>query len=254
MADKDYRTETNHNVIGGCFKLPRIQVPKVFEEDDWGAISFGIKTSKGVIKVTSSGCQRGIWKCRGDIPSLVAGGFIQPDWCPGLHGNNKTRQTVVFKNDIPWLIYGNHRGTALPHPSIVIFRISKNKFEVEVLATKEQREIISQARKRCDQRMLNERSIKEQQEKIKQKSDIYSSPILFKNGATNLLKMCLEATIHYLNGRREFSEYSETTLWIDEQSAQDIVCAGERLIDAVRKAKVVCLNKKRHLSIVNSIT
>ena len=235
------------------------KLPKVFEEGDWGDISFKIKTSKGGIKVTSSGYKRGIWKCRGDVPSLVAGGFIQPDWCPGLHGNNKTRQTVMFENDIPQLVYGNHRGTTLPHPNIVIIRVSKKKFEVEVLATKEQCEIISQSRARWDERCKNERLLKEQQEKLKQKEekrkqkpDRYFSPIFFKNYAISFLNIGLIAAMKELRGEHEFSEYGEMTICIDEQSAQDILCASERLVDTIRKAKVIRCRKEPHLSIINS--
>lgn len=256
MADKDYRTEINPNIISGCFKLPRIQIPMVFEEGDWGAISFEIKTSKGVIEVTSSGYKQGTWKCRGNVPSLVAGGFIRPDWCPGLHGNNKTRQTVVFKNDIPWLIYGNHRGTALPHHSIVIFRISKNKFEVEVLATKEQREIISQSRKRWDERILNERLIKEQQEKTKNKLACYSNPILFKEKIIDWLDLMTALAIQEMRGEHEYSYYRERTIWIDEQSMQkviqEVMLARQSIVEAVQKAKVSLHKRGPRLSIIKS--
>lgn len=258
MADKDYRTETNANSIDIHFKLPRIEVPKLFAEDEWGGISFKIETSKGVIKATSSRRKGGVWMCRGDIPSLVAGGFIHPDWCPGLPGNNKTRQTVLFENNSPRLIYGNHRGTKLSDPYIVIIRVSKNKFVVEIPATEEQWELIKQADERWRQRMRDKEEVKRQEEQLKQKErrrkqkpETYSHPDYFKDSAISLLNVGLIAAMKELRGEHELSGYNEMTIWIDEQSAQDVLCAQERLIDSIRKAKIIRRKKDRHLSIVN---
>ncbi|SFF04532.1 hypothetical protein [Nitrosomonas sp. Nm166] len=50
MAIEDSRAEVNQNVINGCFKLPRISMPKDVEEDDDGCLSFNIAAHRGMIK------------------------------------------------------------------------------------------------------------------------------------------------------------------------------------------------------------
>ena|GEM_PF-4993803 len=97
MANCDYRTVSDHNIIRSCFKLPKLRIPENIEESVDGYLSFKIENASGVIKVTSAGWRVGIWKCRGDISALIAAGFIQGEWCPGLPGNNKTRQAISFQ-------------------------------------------------------------------------------------------------------------------------------------------------------------
>jgi hypothetical protein len=147
----------SNNVISGCFSLPRISIPVDAIETADGKLSFSMATHGGIIEVSSAGYNdRSRWNCRGTASALEAGGLIRSDWCPGLPGNNKSRQTVLFKSEGPRLILGNRRSTHISAPHIVIARVSTNKFVVEVAATKEQYDPITQAWDRGNQRWLDE--------------------------------------------------------------------------------------------------
>ncbi len=223
MANTDSIT-TDSNVITGGFRLPRISIPKDVAEGDYGSLAFKIETSNGTIDVSSwGGCK---WQCRGTVSALEAGGFLRPDWCPGLPGNNKTRQTVLFETEGARLIYGNRAGKKMPAPFIVIKRESRNKFAVDVTATKEQEELLSQLQEKFWQRRkegaLRDEQIKNQIERRQSKDEEYSkyrhSPSLFKDESVSMLKRIFNCSMEQLSGKYEFSEYGETTIWIDEQS------------------------------------
>jgi hypothetical protein len=84
----------------------------------------------------------------------------------------------------------------------------------------------------------------------KSKDEMYSSPALFKDRVMYTLNSYLGVTMRDLSGKYEFSEWGETTIWIEEQSMQDVLAAGARLVEAIRTAKVTCRRKEPHLSIV----
>jgi hypothetical protein len=254
MAEADSITTTPQD-ISGCFGMPKIQIPNNFDElleDAKGYFYFEIRTPKGTVKAFS---YRGDeWECLGTVDALAAGGFLRPEWCPGLPGNNKTRQTVIFKDGRAWLIYGNRASSNLDLPHIVIKRASAKKFYVELPATKEQQERLSQAIERREQRaatkLKQKEQIKKRQDKEERYSEFHRSPSIFKDDASLFLKRIFNGAMEDLSGRYEFSEYGETTIWVDEGSMQDILSAGARLFEAIRAAKVVCRKKELHLSIV----
>lgn len=254
MADADSIT-TDSSVVSGCFRLPRIQIPNDIEEiseSARGDFYFEIRTHKGTIKATSYWGER--WECLGTVDALEAAALLRPEWCPGLAGNNKTRQTVVFKDGMAWLIYGNRAGSNLKYPHIVIKRASANKFCVEVMVSKGQKEWLSPAVERRKQRaatkLQQKNQIEKRHDKEEQYSKFYSSPSLFKDESIHFLKNIFNFSMERLSGKYEFSEYGEATIWIDEQSMQDVLFAGARLFEAVRAAKVVCRRKAPHLSVV----
>lgn len=84
----------------------------------------------------------------------------------------------------------------------------------------------------------------------KPKAEQYSCLALFKDQAVFSANISLDIVTMRLSGKAEFSEYGETTIWIDEQSMQDVLCAGARLAEAIRAAKVVCRRKEPHLTLV----
>lgn len=251
MADADSIT-TDSSIIPGCFRLPRISVPKDIKEDAKGYFSFEIETHKGAITVSSYSGYK--WECSGTISALEAGGFLRPEWCPGMPGNGKTRQTVLFEAAGTRLIFGNKNRKAMGAPYIVIVRTSKNKFIVEVRITDEQKELLSLATQKRDQRLAVERQREKKIEGWKEKEELYNkyrhSPSLFKDESVFILKDIFNFSMEKLSGRYEFSKHGEITIWVDEQSMQDVLCAGARLFEAVRAAKVVCRKKAEHLSIV----
>lgn len=105
MATADSIT-TNSKVISGCFGMPRISMPKDVEEiteNSRHRLYFEIETHKGAIKASSySGTY---WTCLGTADALEAVGLLRPEWCPGLPGNGKTRQAVVFDADGARLVF-----------------------------------------------------------------------------------------------------------------------------------------------------
>lgn len=254
MANTDSIT-ANSNIISRRFGLPRISIPKDYAETD-GSITFKIKTYNGTIDISSRG--RVKWECRGTVSALEAVGFLRADWCPGLPGNNKTRQTVLFEADGPQLVYGNRCGKIMASPFIVIERASTNNFIVEVRASEDQTELISQVHDKYWQRrkegLQRAREIEEYAERRNAKEGeyrrYYHSPSLFKDDSVEILKRIFNFSMEQLSGKYEFSEYGETTIWVDEQSMQEVLCAGARLFEAVRAAKVTCRRKEQRLSIV----
>lgn len=239
---------TDPNVISRRFGLPRISIPKDYAETD-GSITFKIKTHNGTIDVSSWGNYK--WECRGTVSALEAGGFLRPDWLPGLPGNNKTRQTVLFEADGPRLLYGNRCGKKKVCPYLVIKRISTNKFAVEVETTGDQAGQLSIVMDRYYQRRKENDLLKEE---TRAREELYNkyhhSPSLFKDESVSILKRIFNLSMEELSGKSEFSKYGETTIWIDEQSMQAVLCAGARLFEAVKAAKVVCRRKEPRLSIV----
>lgn len=85
---------------------------------------------------------------------------------------------------------------------------------------------------------------------LKSKNEMYSSPSLFKDRILFTLNNFLSVTMRDLSGQYEFSECGETTIWLEEQSMQDVLAARARLVEAIRTAKVTCRRKEPHLSIV----
>lgn len=247
---------TNSKVISGQFELPRVSMPKDIVVGADGRIFFKIATNCGVIDVTSWGDNR--FDCRGTASALEAGGILRSDWCPGLPGNNKTRQTVLFENRGARLIYGNRCGKIMAAPFIVIKRASISEFIVEVPTTKAQGELLSQARESGRQREKDNRRRNEQineqaarrKEKEEQFRKYHHNPSIFKDDSVSILKIIFNSSMEQLSGKCEFLECGETTIWLDEQSMQEVLSAGARLFEAVRNAKVVCRNRVPHLSIV----
>lgn len=123
------------------FTLPSITIP-----DDWAFDgrypTFNIPTSAGNIGVEA--VYRKFY-CVGSPALLVAGGLIKQEWLPGLPGNNKISQRVVFGKNGPSLIGGNLRGTSIPEKLITIIRKSRHTYCVEVPTTPEQEAVIRKA-------------------------------------------------------------------------------------------------------------
>lgn len=255
MANADSIT-TDPKIISGRFGLPKISIPEDITEDANGYFSFIIETDKGAIVVSSYSGHK--WVCSGTVYALEAGGFLRHEWCPGIPGNGKIRQTVLFEAAGPRLVFGNKNRKNMGSPFIVIVRASKNKFEVELMGTNKQIELLSLARQKRDQRGVAERQIKnqieEQNERQYRKEEKYNkyhhSPSLFKDESVSILKTAFNCSMEQLSGKYEFTEYGESSIWLDEQSMQEVLSAGARMFEAVRNAKVICHKRAQHLSIV----
>lgn len=122
----------NAESICESWGMPRIEMPADVTMDDRGYIVFKLGTAEGPVHVRA---YWKIWECRGTVAALVAGGLLLPEWCPGLPGNNKTRQQVLFNSDGPRLPLGNTRGKKQQGARITVCRTSARSFMVEVPAT-----------------------------------------------------------------------------------------------------------------------
>lgn len=138
MADKKPTTVGD----AGSFKLPTIAIPKSAQRNEYGWPVFSIQTPVGEIIVRC--CYR-YAICAGSIDALVVGGFMLPEWAPGLPGNNATRQTVAFSPDGPRLLIGNRRGSRTTDPHITVIRVSRRSLGIEVPLTEEQKQLIEAA-------------------------------------------------------------------------------------------------------------
>lgn len=135
----------NHSTlatISDCIsRVPALAIPDIgITETKDGRVTFTVQTPFGPISVEGSRAKHGngLWRCRGNAKSLAAHCLLQPDWLPGLPGNNKVRQTVLFGADGPKLFLGNRRGSKLNVEFISIERISKTFYTVVIPATEEQ--------------------------------------------------------------------------------------------------------------------
>lgn len=125
-------------------ETPRLTIPDVGSvETENGAVEFTIPTASGSIMVTSWGWR--YWSCRGTADALADYGLLRGLWLPGLPGNGKTRQTVLFTPQGPQLRLGRRGGARLPDNRITIVRVSSQTYEVEVPMTAEQVARVEQA-------------------------------------------------------------------------------------------------------------
>lgn len=127
----------NAEPTSACWGMPRIEMPADATTNDSGYVAFELGTAEGPVHVQSYWKD---WECRGTVAALVAGGLLRPEWCPGLPGNNKTRQQILFDSDGPRLLVGNTRGKKQTGARITVCRISARSFMVEVPATIEQQQ------------------------------------------------------------------------------------------------------------------
>lgn len=124
------------------FSLPSLPMPDDWELDwcpKWGYLTYLLQTSAGEIRVESGGYN---FYCTGHADALIEQGLVKWEWLPGLPGNNKVSQRVVFGENGPRLIGGNLRGESIPEKLITIRRKSRNRYCVEVPTTPDQEAVI----------------------------------------------------------------------------------------------------------------
>ena len=82
------------------------------------------------------------------------------------------------------------------------------------------------------------------------KDERYSCPEIFKDRAIGFAGRILSIVMDDLNGNVEYSKYEERTIWVDDESMQEILMAEARLLEAIRNARVVTRRELPRLSIV----
>jgi hypothetical protein len=141
---------TNHG-------MPSVSIPANFKTDRRGFVNFTIPTDAGQVSAYA------YWKSievKGSAVQLLLLRLLRPEWLPGVPGNGKTMQTVVFEPTGPRLLCSKGSRQQLPH--IVIKRISRISYSVKIPATDSQIALIQRASDEFD-----EQKKRDEQEKAK---------------------------------------------------------------------------------------
>lgn len=120
---------------------------------------FSIRTEKGVVHVAKFH----EWQLRGHPEALEAFGVIKLDWLPGLPGNMKTHQIVVFAPDGRALM-GAWPGKRPNLPSLSIEKASRTTFRVRLPLTSEERAEYEEFRRLQDERSGREHRARHKRE------------------------------------------------------------------------------------------
>lgn len=127
-------------------QVPSIEIPSddqlVFDHYGWP--SFVLETGSGPINCAA---WNSTFACSGSVEALSAYGLLRQEWMPGLPGNNKTRQTVVFTESGPALAIGrfsrNQYSASLPY--LVVVRAGK-KVSIEIPMMPDQKDWLAAVR------------------------------------------------------------------------------------------------------------
>lgn len=144
-------------------KIPVLTIPDIGVEEHDISLRFRIANLHGVIDV--EGCH-GKWHCIGHAEALSGAGLIEMAWLPGMPGNNKISQTVIFGDGVAKPYRGNPKGRNLGH-HIRIRRTSGHRFEVEIPATPDQTERLKAVSRQYYDRLQKERARHQRDEAIK---------------------------------------------------------------------------------------
>lgn len=125
-------------------RFPVITIPNDYQVNEYGQATFQLDTARGSIQVVSD--RLGL-KCIGNFETLAVYGLARAEWLPGIPGNNKIRQTVIFGDDGPYLVLGNQRSLKRPPSHIVIVRESAHRYAVIVPRTVDQNKLLNDIRR-----------------------------------------------------------------------------------------------------------
>lgn len=142
--------------------IPVLTIPDIGVEEHGYALRFRIATAEGVIDVEGRHTK---WRCTGCAEALSEARLIDIAWLPGVQGNNKVSQTVVFSDGVAAPYRGNPKGRNLGN-HIRIKRVSSHRFEVEIPPTNEQAEKLKDLWwQECD-RLIEDRQRRQHDEAI----------------------------------------------------------------------------------------
>lgn len=137
--------------------FPSIAIPDDHQADEYGRLTFKLETARGGIQVV---CSRHGLKCIGNFDALTAYGLLRADWLPGIPGNNKLRQTVIFGADGPRLVLGNRRGSKIDSSHVVIVRESVHRYAVIVPLTAEQKKFLDEQMRTENEKRTSRETLK----------------------------------------------------------------------------------------------
>lgn len=152
---------------GSITTLPSIELPLGIQSDS----TVTVGTGAHAIEI-STWAAREIVIC-GTVEALVFRRLIQPDWLPGLPGNNSTSQTVLFGDTGPTLYQGNPAGRRFQSPLIRICRQGSKRYQVRIPPTDDQKAVLAQIERDYRARSNAERAkrLEEQAEATERKRE-----------------------------------------------------------------------------------
>lgn len=162
MAEEQHTAKLEYKPAGpASMNMPTVEMPSDEELtiNRREGILWAIQTPAGLIECCGWPWQIG---CTGTIEALAAKGLLIPEWVPGIPGNNKMRQSVVFDRDGPRLLIGNRKSSKIPGKTITVIRPSKHHYEVSLPTTDAQGKridaLINAARAKTERQIAHEQS------------------------------------------------------------------------------------------------
>lgn len=233
MADLDSRPVSS--VRGFTPARPTFPPPEQVTSDEHGYRNFSIKTAKGTISVQEWYRE---WRLRGTAEALEAFGAIHPEWLPGLAGNGKVLQKVVFAPD-GRIVLGVWKGTKPKLPHITIQKEGERSYSVYMPFNSEERAARDEY---C--RQQEERRTWETAKSIRQDRD-------FIGDWQKAILTRIDELEGLIAGRRYFTGLPEIGLRVREQkpilaaladAKAWAECCTPQLKDAMRRDNVYSLN------------
>ena len=201
-----------------------------------GLRRFSVQTPRGAIAIEEMYYRA--WGLRGQPEALEAFGAIKSEWLPGLPGNGRSRQTVVFAPD-GRIFLGSWKGGRPPLPHITIAKNYGRTFTVFMPFNSAELAESEEFRRQCEQRQTWEKA-----KSVHLESDFpgqWQKSVLKRIGE-------LEGLI---DGRLHFSGSPEIGLRVRDQkpillaltdAKAWVECCTPQLKDAIRKDNVYSLN------------
>lgn len=240
-----YSSSSGDGVFHASIRFPGRECP--CSETEWKPVCFGVKKREFI----------GGDEFIGTGEALSAAGLVEINQLPGQPGMRKVAVTIHPDGTVASGAPTANNPKARLEGAKRITKNGKARYLVTVNISHEEGE-----RRRCVFRQKTDEWGKRMAalprpkplhvsghrfQPLKQKEAHYSSPESFKNFAIR----CADELNNFdfiFNGEFELAEHGEKTIWLDDQSLQEIASARARLVDTVRAARVV--KAKPRLSIV----
>ncbi len=207
-TDNSTHTETDkkHRLVPTGqpgFTIPRLQMPADLKPDsrEWCGI-FTIETPKGYVRVRAYRK----FECFGTAEALEAAGLLHPSWLPGLPGNNKSKQTILFTREGPCFVLG--RPTAPFHENneevknrfITICKTGK-KFAVEIRPTEAQKERLNAFIDKLDRKRNEAREKEKNREYDREYEEARRKTNSDPENLERYIQVCIKSVSDYFDAR-----------------------------------------------------
>ena len=217
-------------IFGAPFGMPRVDIPGNADVVKRDRIHFTLNTAAAPVRVESWGTSH--WVCRGTVAALVAAGLLRPEWCPGIPGNGKSRQAVLFDSTGPGLLVGGHKGRRLKEAHITVCRYSARAFSVEIPMTPEQVEQVEQLRNqwRAGRDAKEEKDRWAEYEKKREQGRRAMTQHAFREMSESMLTTC-EGVLLAVQKESRFRYADDVTAQVNQhlQAARQLLLTGKIL-------------------------